>query len=191
MLTNRSRSSAWLLFLMRAMKYPARTITTNPPKEAPTMMGIKSCFHVNGAEVVCKGGHVKVVLCLVGVLVWVVLSLWSGGQVKEVLLLPLGVVVDVVDVVVVLSPCNVGKLNLVVASVSGAVDVVDDDNDDGGGVELIATSSWIRWGLSFKILNKSRAGFSWHWPWMTRRPKKKIDKDILRPLILSIIAQME
>ena len=57
------------------------------------------------------------------------------------LLLPLGVVVDVVVDVVVLSPCNVGKLNLVVASVSGAADVVDDDNDDGGGVELIATSS--------------------------------------------------
>ena len=55
------------------------------------------------------------------------------------LLLSLGVVdvvVVVVDVVV-LSPCNGGKLNLVVASVSGTADVVDDDVD----VELATSSS--------------------------------------------------
>jgi len=51
-------------------------------------------------------------------------------------LLSLGVVDVVVDVVV-LSPCNGGKLNLVVASVSGTADVVDDDED----VDLATSSS--------------------------------------------------
>jgi hypothetical protein len=46
-------------------------------------------------------------------------------------------VFDVVVDVVVLSPCNGGKLNLVVASVSGTADVVDDDED----VELATSSS--------------------------------------------------
>ena len=89
-------AESWLDFLHLAIKYPNKTIITNPPNTAPTIIGIKS-FGAGGPDVVDP-------VLLDGLVVWVVTVLWVvvcvvflvPVVVGEVFLLVLWVVVGVV-----------------------------------------------------------------------------------------------
>ena len=88
-------AESWLDFLHLAIKYPNKTIITNPPNTAPTIIGIKS-FGAGGPDVVDP-------VLLDGLVVWVVTVLW------------------VVVCVVFLVPVVVGEVLLVLCVEVGVV----------------------------------------------------------------------
>ena len=105
-------AESWLDFLHLAIKYPNKTIITNPPNTAPTIIGIKS-FGAGGPDVVEP-------VLLDGLVVWVVTVLW--GVVCVVFLVP--VVVGEVFLLVLCVVVGVVFLGVVFVVVGVVFDVV-------------------------------------------------------------------
>ena len=105
-------AESWLDFLHLAIKYPNKTIITNPPNTAPTIIGIKS-FGAGGPDVVDP-------VLLDGLVVWVVTVLWV--VVCVVFLVP--VVVGEVFLLVIYLVVGVVFLGVVFVVVGVVFDVV-------------------------------------------------------------------